>query len=156
MKLNIVQADYYNPTHAEHIVYLTNAYAEDEMGGGQSLSAHVKEHLVEGLKATSNSMVLIAYNNDEPVGIVNCFWAYSTFYAKPLVNIHDLAVIESARGQGVGAALIQEVKRRAIDRGACKVTLEVLENNAARRLYEREGFSYGKPPYYFMSMKLDE
>ncbi|MFO8066626.1 MAG: hypothetical protein R6U11_03490 [Bacteroidales bacterium] len=36
----------------------------------------------------------------------------------------------------------------------CKVTLEVREDNRARNLYERSGFSYGEPRMFFMEKEV--
>jgi ribosomal protein S18 acetylase RimI-like enzyme len=66
---------------------------------------------------------------------------FSTFEARPLVNVHDLAVLPEHRGRGVGRALLAGVEQRARARGCCKLTLEVLDTNeTARRLYARFGF----------------
>jgi ribosomal-protein-alanine N-acetyltransferase len=57
------------------------------------------------------------------------------------LHINNLAVREASRGAGLGAALLREVARRAVRRGAVSATLEVRRSNAAaRRLYERAGF----------------
>jgi ribosomal protein S18 acetylase RimI-like enzyme len=66
---------------------------------------------------------------------------FSTFHARPLINIHDLAVLESTRGHGVGRALLTEVEREARAMGCCKVTLEVNEGNRkAMQLYHSAGY----------------
>jgi ribosomal protein S18 acetylase RimI-like enzyme len=71
---------------------------------------------------------------------------YSTFRARPLLNLHDLAVQPEARERGVGGALLAAVESHARALGCCKVTLEVREDNAsARRLYERVGFVDSAP-----------
>jgi GNAT superfamily N-acetyltransferase len=100
------------------------------------------------------AIVFMALKDGKPVGIANCFVGYSTFYAKKLINVHDLGVIESERGQGIGGMLLKKVSDYAKEQDFCKVTLEVLQHNPARRLYEREGFEYGDPPYYFMNKYL--
>ena len=67
---------------------------------------------------------------------------FSTFKARPLVNVHDLAVLPEHRGRGVGRALLAAVERKARALGCARVTLEVQENNGrARRVYERAGFA---------------
>jgi ribosomal protein S18 acetylase RimI-like enzyme len=82
----------------------------------------------------------------EAVGVAVCFVGFSTFKARPLLNIHDLAVIPTHRGRGVGRKLLDAVERKARERGCCSVTLEVLEKNVgARRLYAAAGF--GQPTY---------
>ncbi|MEM9388309.1 MAG: GNAT family N-acetyltransferase [Pseudomonadota bacterium] len=155
MTVSIVDANYDHPVHAQHIVEITNAYAQDAMGGAAPLPETVQRELVAGLRATPGAISLLAYDEDTPLGVANCFIGYATFKARPLINVHDLAVVPQARGRGVGKALLEGVAARARRMGACRVTLEVLENNPARRLYEREGFSYGDPRYLFMTRSLD-
>lgn len=154
MSITIIEADLENETHAEHILFLTNAYSLDIMGGGKPLPTFVQENMIRGLREVPNALVFIAYEDKEPIGVANCFIGYSTFYAKKLINIHDLGVVPEARGKGVGKALIDAVSQKAKELDCCKVTLEVLENNPARRLYEREGFEYGDPKFFFMTKKL--
>lgn len=154
MEIIIIEADLNNSAHCEHILFLTNTYSMDIMGESKPLPKYVQENLISGLKETPNSLVFIAYEGDKPLGVANCFIGYSTFYAKKLINIHDLGVIPDARGKGVGKLLIDAVTTKAIELDCCKVTLEVLENNPARRLYEREGFAYGDPKFLFMTKKL--
>jgi ribosomal protein S18 acetylase RimI-like enzyme len=67
---------------------------------------------------------------------------FSTFACKPLVNIHDLAVLSGYRGQRIAERMLEMVEAIARERGACKLTLEVLSgNSSAMRLYDRVGFS---------------
>jgi ribosomal protein S18 acetylase RimI-like enzyme len=76
------------------------------------------------------------------VGLINCFEGFSTFKCKPLVNIHDVVVIDGYRGQGVSQRMMDKVEEIARQRGCCKLTLEVLEGNKpAQRAYLRYGFS---------------
>ena len=37
---------------------------------------------------------------DKPVGLATTFEGFSTFAAKPLINIHDIAVLPDYRGRG--------------------------------------------------------
>ncbi len=154
MEPEIIEANLSDKSHAEAIVSITNEYSKDIMGGGKALPNHVQENMISGMKAFPTTMVFLTRSEDGFVGVANCFMGYSTFYAKPLINIHDLAVLPAARGQGIGKKLIEAVTAKAKELGCCKVTLEVLENNPARRLYEREGFEYGDPHYFFMSKYL--
>ena len=58
------------------------------------------------------------------------------------LHINNLAVAPSQRGRGAGTALLHEVLREGARLGARRATLEVRRSNeAARRLYERLGFS---------------
>jgi GNAT superfamily N-acetyltransferase len=155
MQIRVVEADYGDPAHARDVAAMTNAYALDEMGGGRPLPEDVMRDLVPGLRRTPGAISFIAYDADTPVGVANCFLSYSTFSARPLINVHDLGVIAAARGRGVGKALLDAIAVKAKTLGGCKLTLEVLEHNPAQRLYEREGFTFGEPRYLFMTRPLD-
>lgn len=141
MSLNIQLADYNNPQHGEHIIYLLNCYALDAMGGGQPLSSQVQKNLVGELSKLPHAFSLLAFWDGEPVGLINCFEAFSTFKAKPLINIHDVAVLPQFRGRGISQKLLKKVEQIAVDKGCCKLTLEVLsENEVARNAYSKFGF----------------
>lgn len=124
------------------VVQLLDAYARDPMGGGTPLSEHAREHLPQAMAATPGAFSVIGRIQGRPVALANCFMTLSTFACKPLVNIHDLAVVADARGGGVGQKLLSFVEDEARRRDCCKVTLEVLTGNTrARRSYERFGFT---------------
>jgi len=140
--ITVCPADYSNAAHAAAIVHLLDAYAQDPMGGGHALSAFAKEHLVPALAARPQAYSVLAFDGDMPVGLVNCIEGFSTFVCKPLVNVHDVAVLASHRGQGVAEKMLALAETIARARGACKLTLEVLQGNTgAYRLYQRIGFA---------------
>ncbi|MTI88441.1 MAG: GNAT family N-acetyltransferase [Balneolaceae bacterium] len=155
MSLEIIQADFDNPEHAEHIVYLTDQYARDPMGGGTPLTDEAKARMVEGLKNMPNALVLLAYLDGEAVGIANCFIGFATFPARRLIYVHDLAVIPTKRGQNIGLNLLNAVQETGKELGCYAISLEVLENNPAKRLYERFGFDFEKPNYLFAKKVID-
>ena len=139
--LTLLQADYADPVHARAVVDLLDAYARDPAGGGHALSDHARSHLVASLAVRPQAFSVLAFEGETPVGLVNCIEGFSTFACRPLVNVHDVAVLPSHRGQGVGARMLQLVEQIALERGACKLTLEVLSGNtSANRLYARFGF----------------
>jgi GNAT superfamily N-acetyltransferase len=140
--VEIVEADLSRAEHARDVVAMTQAYARDPMGNGAPLADEVLERLIAGLRSTSTTLVFLAYAGGGAVGIATCFRGFSTFHARPLVNVHDLAVLPEQRGRGIATALLATVERKARSLGCCKVTLEVQENNSrARRLYARAGFA---------------
>jgi ribosomal protein S18 acetylase RimI-like enzyme len=139
--LRIVRADYADPQHASDLVGLLDTYARDPAGGGQPLSEYARTHLPTQLAARATAFSVLAYDGDEAVGLVNCIEGFSTFACRPLVNIHDVIVLASHRGQGVGRLMLEKVAVLARERDACKLTLEVLAGNRpAFALYERMGF----------------
>jgi ribosomal protein S18 acetylase RimI-like enzyme len=140
--LHVFRADYHHAGHAQALVHLLDAYARDPAGGGQPLSDFAKTHLARELAARPQAFSVLAFDGAQPVGLVNCIEGFSTFACRPLVNVHDVVVLASHRGRRVGALMLAEVEAIARERGACKLTLEVLQGNApAIRLYERIGFA---------------
>jgi ribosomal protein S18 acetylase RimI-like enzyme len=140
-KLTITLADYADPRDAADLLTALDAYARDPMGGGKALAADVRDRIVPGLAATAGAFSLIARIDGEVVGIANCFTGFSTFAARPLVNIHDLGVLPGHRGRGIGRAMFGAIEAEARKRGACKVTLEVLSGNEpAKALYCSLGY----------------
>ena len=138
----MVEADLTRPDHQQWVLDLVDAYATDPMGNGQPLPARVKRDLIPGLQKHPTTLILLALFNDEAVGIAVCFIGFSTFAARPLINIHDLAVLPDRRGMGIGRRLLAAVEHKARDMGCCKVTLEVLENNRrALKVYAAAGFA---------------
>ena len=157
--IEVTEADYKNPIHAGGIIEVLNSYASDPTGGSKPLATEVRSRLVQALREHPMSLVLLALTNGRPVGVAVCFLGLSTFQARPLLNIHDLAVVPASRGQGVGRALLTAVERLAIQRGCCKLTLEVQEDNVrAAGLYKNFGFSDvlvgDSAPTRFLAKKL--
>jgi ribosomal protein S18 acetylase RimI-like enzyme len=145
-EVRIVEADLSDPAQAAHVVDLIDAYAREPIGGGTPLAEGARERLPAGLAAHPTSRIWLAYAGDAAVGVAVVFEGYSTFAAAPLLNIHDLAVLESHRGQGIGRRLLAAVEQAARARGCAKLTLEVVEKNQrAQGLYKSFGFEAGAP-----------
>lgn len=140
--LRICRADYGDAVHASALVQMLDAYARDPAGGGEPLSDFARSHLIAELAARPQAFSVLAFSGEQPIGLVNCIEGFSTFACRPLVNIHDVAVVASHRGQRVAERMLALVQTIACERGACKLTLEVLQGNAsAIKLYERLGFA---------------
>jgi len=142
MQIEVVKADYMNESHAKDICYLLNSYARDPMGGGQALDDKIKNSVVRELAKLPHAFSVICYVDDKPTGLINCFDAFSTFSCKPLVNIHDVVVLEEYRGLGLSQKMLAQVEVIARSKGCCKITLEVLQGNTvAKSSYNKFGFS---------------
>lgn len=145
----VLQVDYGNPEHANALVTLLDAYAWDPMGGGHPLSDFARVNLVAALSVRPQAFSVLAFRGGageqlvQPIGLVNCFEGFSTFACQPLVNVHDVVVLPAYRGFRVAERMLDLVAEIARARGACKLTLEVLQGNqAAVKLYQRIGFSH--------------
>ena len=135
------RADYTDPADAAAIVLLLDAYASDPAGGGEPLSDFAKANLVRELAARPQAYSILAFDGVHPVGLVNCIEGFSTFKCKPLINVHDVAVLASHRGRGIAEQMLTLSETIARERGAVKMTLEVLSGNVpAVKLYTRIGY----------------
>lgn len=127
--------------HALALIERLDDYARDPMGGSHPLSDDTRSTLVSKLAQRADYLGFLAFIGDEAVGLINCFEGFSTFSARPLLNVHDIAVMAAHRGQGIGTALLAAAETEGRSRGCCKLTLEVLSNNhAALETYARVGF----------------
>jgi len=142
LKVEIVEADLDRPEHQHAVLELTDAYARDPMGNGKPLSDEVRRALIPGLQQHPTTIIFLAYEGNNAIGIANCFIGFSTFAARPLINISDLAVLPDHREQRIGRRLLKAVEGKAREIGCCKLTIEVQQNNhRARHVYESVGFS---------------
>jgi ribosomal protein S18 acetylase RimI-like enzyme len=70
---------------------------------------------------------------------------YRLLYASPMVNVMGIAVRQESRRQGVGAALIAAIERRARDQGCQAIRLVTGEvREGAHAFYTRIGFTINK------------
>ena len=149
--ITIRKVDYLNGRDAADLTALLDLYARDPMGGAQPLSPAVLQRVCSDLASRRDAASFIAdwhqgsgpqQDGSVAVGLINCFEGYSTFKAKPLLNIHDIVVHPDYRGRGVAQALLGAAQELAMARGCCKLTLEVLSGNVlAMRSYDSFGFA---------------
>lgn len=144
MSIRVIEADLENRLHADAILAILDSYSRDPIGANQPLAAEVTARLIGALRQHPTTLVFLAEDDDGAAGIAICFRGFSTFKAKPLINVHDLAVLPERRGQGIGRKLLAAVEARARELGCGKITLEVrADNHRARGLYDSFGFGAG-------------
>jgi GNAT superfamily N-acetyltransferase len=88
---------------------------------------------------------LVAEQGDQLIGLAHYLFHRSTTMIGPTCYLQDVFTSESARGRGVGRALIEAVYARAKAAGSKRVYWQTHETNiVAQRLYdqvaERSGF----------------
>jgi GNAT superfamily N-acetyltransferase len=88
---------------------------------------------------------MVAEDNDKLVGLVHYIFHRSTTSIAPTCYLQDLFTLESARGKGIGRALINSVYEQAKVAGLSRVYWHTHESNStAMKLYdqmaERSGF----------------
>jgi GNAT superfamily N-acetyltransferase len=128
-----------------------NGPSDDEVAAG-----------VERLLADPETEFLLASagGGGPATGVAQLRFRYGIWRAGSDCLLEDLYVEESARGAGLGHALVEATLERARARGCRRVELDVNESNdAAQRLYGSFGFSatsntYGARDLY-MRLHID-
>ena len=137
----IVRIDLNDERHCAALFALLDEYAAGPTGRGYGLDAAVRQELPAMLAAHPHYCGWLAFIGDEPAGVLNGFQGVSTFKARPLFNIHDIAVSPRWQRRGIGRALLAVAQAEARARGCCKLTLEVLQGNTgALAAYAQAGF----------------
>ncbi|MGE4242151.1 N-acetyltransferase family protein [Ramlibacter sp.] len=90
------------------------------------------------LDPDSAVMCVVAEAEGKVVGFAHCVVHENTWETQPVCYLEDLFVARTARGRGVGAALIEWLRNAMRAEGWARVYWMTKEDNAvARRLYDR-------------------
>ena len=114
--------------------------------GRQEPSDASIEASVRRLLADPDTEYLLA--GDPPAGVLQLRFRHSVWTGTDDAHLEDLFVEESARGSGLGRALVDAALARARERGCARIELDANETNEpAVALYESVGFSsWSDPP----------
>jgi ribosomal protein S18 acetylase RimI-like enzyme len=155
MELKLIRVDLQDTIHATQIIKLLNDYMNDPMGNNRPMDKKLAPQIISGLKSHSGFLGFFVLVDDQFAGLANCNLNFSTFQAKPLINIHDFIVAPEFRNLGAGHFLLRGIINYANQNGYCRVTLEVREDNAtAKSLYKKMGFTDCVPRMMFWEKKL--
>lgn len=155
MELSIRNVNLQDEIHAQHVVKLLNDYMNDPMGNNSTMPKGMGAQIISGLKKHPAYLGFFAMCEEEYAGLANCNVGFSTFQARPLINIHDFIVAPEFRNQGIGHFLLRAIINYAVDNNFCRVNLEVREDNlSAKSLYRKMGFSDCVPRMMFWERKI--
>lgn len=155
MELSILKVDLQNPVHCEQVIKLLNDYMADPMGNNRPMPKELGPKIIAGLKQHCGFLGFFVKVDEQFAGLANCNINFSTFQAKPLINIHDFIVAPEFRNIGAGHFLLRGVLNYASQNGYCRVNLEVREDNrTAKSLYRKMGFNDCFPRMMFWERKL--
>tara|TARA_Y100000589_G_scaffold323270_1_gene357534 strand:- start:84 stop:626 length:543 start_codon:yes stop_codon:yes gene_type:complete len=140
--ISIEDADLGTASIRRELIRLVEAFAVVSEVTLRTGHAEALDHLLQ-----THPTVFLLLARDEQgraVGYALCQKTISSFEGAPSVNLHDIYLEESLRGQGVGRRMIARVEEMARAMGCRKITLEVdRENTGAQRLYRALGFADG-------------
>jgi GNAT superfamily N-acetyltransferase len=99
------------------------------------------------MQESGDSTYLVAWKDGRPVGRLNLKWVGADEKAIKDVlgmipEINALGVVPDLQSQGIGTHLVKRAEQLASERGCHKIGMGVeKDNNRARKLYERLGYS---------------
>ena len=102
---------------------------------------------VERLMERGESQFLLGAPHDDapPAAVAQIRYRFGVWYAAEDASLEDLYVSESARGAGLGRAMLDAVIEAATERGCRRIELDTGEDNeAALALYGSAGFVSGE------------
>lgn len=156
--MNAISFEFCNFNKDEHITALHNllhGYMADPMGDYPVHTPEQQKKLIEGLRKHPGVFVVLVLYDGEFVGMATYFELFSTFNVRPYMNIHDVFVLDTFRGKGLGKQLMEHLIQIALVHEYCKITLEVREDNVnAQRLYHSLAFKECDPLMHFWTKKL--
>jgi GNAT superfamily N-acetyltransferase len=148
------------PQHAGAVARLMGAF-RDHLGLDRPSDAEVAAGVARLLGDADTEFLLGAADGDRvAAGVAQLRFRYGIWRAGGDCLLEDLFVDSSARGAGLGRALLDATIERARARGCRRLELDVNEANAtALRLYESAGLSASANPYgardLYMRLHLD-
>ncbi|MGD9929816.1 MAG: GNAT family N-acetyltransferase [Mangrovibacterium sp.] len=155
MEFTFLPIDLTNEVHTRQLIRLLDAYMRDEMGNGAPMPVELAPKIIDGLKGYPGYLGFFALADGQYAALANCNKNFSTFKAKPLLNIHDFVVHPDYRGKGVGRFLLDAMAGYARENDFCRINLEVRHDNlSAQKLYQKAGYSECHPTMYFWEKNL--
>jgi ribosomal protein S18 acetylase RimI-like enzyme len=105
----------------------------------------------------NESVIFVAEDESgRALGFVQLFPSFTSVQARRLWVLNDLYVSDTARGLGVGRALMNAAREHAVESGAKRLTLETMDDNErAWRLYESLGYVKSGPEVRYYTLELE-
>lgn len=129
------------------VVPLFNAYREFY---GQSSDLQQAEQFIQERVMGAESIIFLAYLEEEPVGFAQLFPVFSSVAMKRAFLLNDLFVENQARKQGVAQALMEQCYIYCQQEDARYMMLETARDNVqAQKLYEKMGMTIDETVYYY-------
>ena len=147
MNMNITKADL---TDLEAVTEVFDLY---RIFYKQTSDIHNAREFIKERLTNKDSVIFVAYEEENPVGFVQLYPSFSSVSMKRLWILNDLYVKETVRGKGLGEKLINTAIAYAAETGAKGLLLETAEDNyGAQRLYEKMGFTKESNYFYYYTI----
>ena len=141
--MTIIQA---NLSHLDHIATLFDQY---RVFYRQASDLEAAKTFIKTRLEQEDTIILLAYAEDKPVGFSQLFHTFSSVSMQPLFILNDLFVNETYRKQGFGVALLNKSKNLCKMHRYKGIALQTETTNPAQELYESQGWTLDKALQYF-------
>lgn len=148
MKISFV--DWSNASHCQAVLELNiQLQAEGFERHNLTLPADQEERLrtllISDLSALPEIVGFLAFEGEQPVGLMLCRRGYSTYRVRRTIYCEDLWVHPEHRRRGIARSLVEAVIEHGSQMDYARVELTTTANNlAAGKLYLSFGFSCAK------------
>ncbi|QUJ69933.1 GNAT family N-acetyltransferase (plasmid) [Photobacterium sp. GJ3] len=120
---------------------LFHAYRQLSAGSSPHETEADAGRWIETRLKRDEAVFLIAAEGHQLLGFATLYPGFSSISLQQFWTLNDLYVVDQARGQGVGTALLATVEAHATATQAKGIALETsVENLSAQRLYESLGY----------------
>lgn len=134
----------------ENINLVIKYYVLESNKGESNFTFESGERRIKSLFNIPNSLNIILYNNDKPVGLL--FSTYHYFDDIDLLSIDEILIFEEYRNKGYGFYLVKEVEKIARDNGVSKISLQTTNSKMHQKFYNKSGFLKND---FLINMKKD-
>ena len=108
---------------------------------GQAADSAASERFVRDRFSAGDTQFFVARGTDGVLGFAHLLFSLETVSLSRIGILEDIYVVESARGAGIGGALLAAAEAFARDRGLARLTLATAhQNRTAQRLYLASGY----------------
>ncbi len=132
--ISIIRA---NPDHIHLVAPLLDQY---RVFYKQDSNLNAAKQFLEERITKNESVVFIAFDDDEPVGFTQLYTTFSSVSLQHVFILNDLYVSKTRRGKGIGEALLNHAKNFCKKSGYKGLALETATDNPAQQLYEKLGW----------------
>ena len=141
-------------TDADTIAPLFDAYRQ--FYGKPPDLERSRAFILERLEHNESVIFVAEDESGRALGFVQLFPSFTSVQARRLWVLNDLYVSDTARGLGVGRALMNAARDHAIETGAKRLTLETMDDNErAWKLYESLGYVKSGPEVRYYTLELE-
>lgn len=128
---------------AAMVVVLTDEISVRVGDTSFNLNVHETSRRCGEMLVWGHYFVWLAWENDEPIGFIGLSESHALFAGGIMGTVQEFYVVPAARSKGVGAALLDAVKKFAAQRGmhrleVCTPPVPVFDGNST--FYERHKF----------------